>query len=100
MRELEHAVSLQDALNYTEPPPWYFPTRQALGAALLEAARPVDAEAVYRRDLEENPANGWSLYGLFLALEAQDKGSDAEIVKAGFEESWVRADVKLESSRF
>ncbi len=98
--ELEHTVSLQDALTYTEPPPWYFPTRQALGAVFLSAGRPADAEAVYRKDLEENPGNGWSLYGLFRALEAQDKGSDAEIVKAGFEESWARADVELESSRF
>src|SRR5690606_36963494 len=52
IRHFESAVELQDGLPYTEPPFWYYPTRQSLGAALLAANRPADAEAVYRRDLE------------------------------------------------
>lgn len=38
----------EDTFNYTEPPQWYFPVRHALGAALLAAGRPVEAETVYR----------------------------------------------------
>src|SRR5262245_42989451 len=61
---LERAVALQDALTYMEPPPFYFPTRQALGAVLLEAGRAKQAEAGYRADLAEWPENGGSRVGL------------------------------------
>jgi hypothetical protein len=97
---LERAVALQDALTYMEPPPWYFPTRQALGAALLEAGRPVEAEAVYRADLEQYPRNGWSLYGLARSLEAQDEVEESRWTEEGFRNAWARADVELAASRF
>ena len=38
------AVAAQDALPYTEPPFWYYPTRQSLGASLLKARRPAEAQ--------------------------------------------------------
>src|SRR5262245_14372068 len=97
---LERAVSLQDALIYMEPPPFYFPTRQALGAVLLQAGRPKQAEAVYRRDLDEWPKNGWSLFGLSQALMAQKKSDQAAWADEGFQRAWSRADVKLAASRF
>src|SRR6476660_6464672 len=46
------AVKIQDGHWFTEPPPWYYPVRQSLGAALLAAGRPAEAEAVYREDLK------------------------------------------------
>jgi len=97
---LERAVAQQDELTYMEPPPWYFPTRQALGAALLEAGRPAEAEAVYRADLEQYPRNGWSLRGLALSLQAQDKGDESSWAEEGFRNAWARADVELATSRF
>jgi tetratricopeptide (TPR) repeat protein len=97
---LERAVSLQDALTYMEPPPWYFPTRQALGAVLLEAGRAKQAEAVYRADLDEWPKNGWSLFGLSRALLAQKKADEASWADEGFQRAWARADVQLSASRF
>jgi tetratricopeptide (TPR) repeat protein len=96
---LERAVSLQDALVYMEPPPFYFPTRQALGAVLLEAGRAADAEAVYRADLDMWPKNGWSLFGLSGALAAQKK-AEAAWAEQGFQHAWQRADVELTASRF
>jgi hypothetical protein len=96
---LERAVSLQDALTYMEPPPFYFPTRQALGAVLLEANRAAEAEAVYRADLDMWPKNGWSLFGLARALAAQKK-PEAAWAEQGFQHAWARADVKLSASRF
>ena len=74
--------------------------RQALGAVLLVAGRSEQAEAVYRADLERNPRNGWSLYGLALALEAQGREDDARPVRKGFEYAWSNADVQLAASRF
>jgi tetratricopeptide (TPR) repeat protein len=95
---LAEAVRLQDAHWFTEPPPWYYPVRQSLGAALLQAGRAAEAEAVYREDLRWNPENGWSLFGLAQSLRAQGKGADAE--EARFRRAWARADVRLTSSRF
>lgn len=94
----EKAVATQDGLPYTEPPFWYYPTRHSLGKALLAADRPADAEAVYRRDLEDYPHNGWAMFGLVQALEAQ--GKDAAEAKAMFEHAWSLADVELTASRF
>ena len=97
---LERAVALQDALIYMEPPPFYFPARQALGAVLLEGGRAKEAEAVYRADLDEWPKNGWSLFGLSRALLAQRKSDQAAWADEGFQRAWQRADVKLSASRF
>ena len=97
---LEEAVRLQDALKYEEPPPWYFPVRQSLGAVLVAAGRAADAEQVYRKDLQQNPHNGWSLYGLTQSLRAQKKARDAAAVEKRFRKAWARADVKLTASRF
>jgi tetratricopeptide (TPR) repeat protein len=97
---LERAVVLQGELTYMEPPPWYFPTRQALGAALLEAGRPAEAEAVYRADLAQYPRNGWSLFGLAHSLKQQGKIDESSWAEEGFRNAWARADVELNASRF
>lgn len=97
---LEHAVRLEDALVYTEPAEFHFPPRQALGAVLLEANRPAEAETVYWEDLKRNRESGWSLFGLMQALRAEGKNEDAALVEARFKKAWARADVKLTSSRF
>lgn len=93
------AVEKQDTLPYTEPPFWYYPTRQSLGQALLDAGRYGDAEAVYRRDLEEYPRNGWSYSGLADALTAQGKTEEAARARAKFETIWAKADIELTGSR-
>lgn len=97
---LERAVRLDDWLVYTEPSEWHYPPRQALGAVLLEAGRPREAETVYWQDLKKNPDNGWSLFGLAQALRAQGRTEEAEIVDARFRRAWQRADVTLAASRF
>lgn len=97
---LEEAVSIQDNLTYTEPPPWHYPVRQSLGAVLLEAGKPDHAEVVYREDLNRWQENGWSLYGLLQSLRAQGKSRQAELVEKRFLKAWVRADVALTASRF
>jgi predicted Zn-dependent protease len=100
VRELERAVVLEDALPYMEPPAWYYPVRQSLGAALLAAGRADEAEAVYREDLRRNPENGWSLFGLAASLRADGDGREAAAVDRRFRGAWTHADVKLTASRF
>ncbi|HEX3279827.1 MAG TPA: hypothetical protein VHR36_01235 [Pyrinomonadaceae bacterium] len=97
---LERAVRLEDALVYTEPAEFHFPPRHALGAVLLEANRPAEAETVYWEDLKRNRENGWSLFGLMQALKAQGKNDDAALVEARYKKAWAQADVTLVSSRF
>jgi len=96
---LQTAVRLQDALPYMEPPYWYYPVRQSLGAAYLRFGEPRKAEAVFRRDLEEHPDNGWSLFGLAASLDAQGRSREAAEVHAQFEEAWRNADTRLVISK-
>jgi tetratricopeptide (TPR) repeat protein len=100
VHELDRAVRLQDSLPYTEPPDWYYPVRHTLGAVLLEAGRPDEAEVVYWQDLERNRENGYSLLGLMQSLRAQGKTQEASEMEARFRAAWSGADVELSSSRF
>jgi tetratricopeptide (TPR) repeat protein len=88
---LERAVAAQDSLQYTEPPYWFYPIRQSLGAAYLRAKRPADAERVFREDLAYFKSNGWSLWGLGQALAGQ--GQDATATNAAQTVAWQYADI-------
>ena len=93
-----NAVSVQDALPYTEPPFWYYPTRLSLGKAYLLSDQADEAEVVFEENLKRYPRNGWALYGLIQALETQNK--DSSMVQKQFDIIWQNADVELTSSRF
>jgi tetratricopeptide (TPR) repeat protein len=95
---LRKAVEIQDSLNYDEPPDWYFPVRESLGAALLSARREKEAEQVFRDDLRQNPRNPRSLFGLMNSLQAQHREADAAWVEREFNEAWKGADSKLNLS--
>lgn len=97
---LHEAVSVEDALIFDEPSPWYKPVRQVLAAVLLAAGKPADAEKTYREDLKNNPENGWSLYGLKRSLEAQQKTNAVADVDERFKKAWASADVSLTGARF
>jgi tetratricopeptide (TPR) repeat protein len=92
---LREGVALEDELIYDEPPDWQLPLRQPLGAVLLTAERPADAEKAYREDLKRFPRNGWSLYGLTQSLKAQGKTAEATTVEEQFRKTWQKADMKL-----
>ena len=98
--QLERAVRLEDGLVYTEPAEFHYPPRHALGAVLLDAGRPAEAETVYWEDLRRHPSNGWALFGLQQALKAQNKTDDAALIEARFKKAWARSDVTLTASRF
>jgi tetratricopeptide (TPR) repeat protein len=91
----QEAVRIQDDLNYGEPPEWFYPVRESLGGALLQQGKADQAEVVFRADLDGNPRNPRSLFGLLKSLEAQKKGSDAEWVRREFEAAWKNADITL-----
>jgi tetratricopeptide (TPR) repeat protein len=91
----KNAVAAEDALNYDEPPSWYYPTRESLGAALYADGQLAEAERVFRADLDKHPRNPRSLFGLWKTLEAQKKTADAGWARAQFETAWKDADTKL-----
>ncbi|MBL9135836.1 MAG: hypothetical protein JNK85_08215 [Verrucomicrobiales bacterium] len=100
IQHLRDAVTAEDAMPYMEPSYWPLPVRPTLGAALLTAGDPVQAEAVFREDLRRWPRNGWGLLGLEAALRAQKKEAQADDVHRQFAEAWRRADTPLELSWF
>ncbi len=89
------AVALQDAFVYDEPPAWYYPVRESLGAALLRAGNAAEAEAVFRDGIRRSPRNGRMLFGLVEALKAQSKTEDAASVSREFDAVWAKSDIKL-----
>jgi tetratricopeptide (TPR) repeat protein len=100
LTHLRTAAAREDRLRYYEPPLWHYPVRHSLGAVLLAAGRPADAEQVYREDLRQHPENGWALFGLKESLRAQGKKEEASSVEQRFLKAWARADVQLTASRF
>ena len=92
---LREAVSIQDTLKYGEPPDWFFPVRESLGGVLLIDGDSKGAEQVFRDDLEKNPRNPRSLFGLHQALKAQDRSYDAGFVEKQFHSSWKGGTVLL-----
>jgi len=92
------AVEMQDALRYDEPPDWYYPVRESLGGALLASGKAAEAAQVFREDLQRNPRNPRSLFGLMNSLKAQKKGADAMWVETEFKAAWKNADTQLKLS--
>jgi hypothetical protein len=88
IRQLTQAVAVQDTLKYGEPPDWFFPVRESLGAALLMNGDASGAESVFRADLDRNPRNPRSLFGLEQALKAQGRDYDAGFVEGQFRNAW------------
>jgi tetratricopeptide (TPR) repeat protein len=85
----EEAAALQDGLPYTEPPFWYYPVRQTLAAALLQAGRLDEAEAQFKRALERAPNNGWSYYGLAKVYAAQGNAAAAKQAEENLAKTWI-----------
>lgn len=97
---LREAATIEDGLTYGEPPDWTVPVRHDLGAALLAAGQPTEAERVYREDLKRFPSNGWSLLGLSQSLRAQRKVAEADRAMVEFRRAWSASDVEIASSRY
>jgi hypothetical protein len=95
MSMLREAVAIQDTLKYGEPPDWFFPVRESLGGVLLMTGDAKGSEKVFREDLEKNPRNPRSLFGLHQALKAQDRSYDAGFIEKQFRNSWKGGEAEL-----
>ena len=82
-------------MKYDEPPDWFYPVRESLGAVLLLNGNAAEAEKVFREDLDRNPRNPRSLFGLAEALRAQNRAYDAQFVDKQFQSNWKSTEIKL-----
>jgi tetratricopeptide (TPR) repeat protein len=96
---LKQAVAAEDALSYSEPPPWYPPVRPRLGQLLLGANRVAEAEKVFREDLEHKPRDARALSGLRDSLKAQGRDYEAEQIDQQFRSAWKVADASTAAKR-
>ncbi|HEX2363802.1 MAG TPA: tetratricopeptide repeat protein [Bradyrhizobium sp.] len=87
--QFEQAAALQDALSYTEPPYWYYPIRQSLAAALLQAGRHAEAKQQFELALRRAPSNGWSYYGLAELHKARGDTRAARKAEADLARTWI-----------
>ena len=99
IRLFEEAIKMEEALPFSEPPLWPLSVRHHLGAVLLLADRPSEAEAVFRADLLHYPDNGWALIGLVQSLRAQQKDDQAAEVEDRLKKAWAHADFIPADSR-
>src|SRR5262249_37110695 len=86
--QLREAVAVQDSLLYSEPPTWFYPVRESLGAALFIDGQVSAAEKTFREDLRHNPRNPRSLFGLLQTLRFSGKSYDAGFVQTQLSTSW------------
>lgn len=82
------AAAIQDQLPYMEPPFWYYPLHQALGAELLAQGKTDEAAAAFREALRRSPNNGWAAAGLVRASQAQGQSTAAEEAHALMRKNW------------
>lgn len=87
--EFELAVASEDKLSYTEPPYWYYPVRQSLGAVLLQAGRIDQAERAFRASLARTPNSGWAIYGLMQAYERRGDVKAAKGIEKQLRRAWA-----------
>lgn len=93
------AVEIQSGLPYMEPPYWYYPVNQSLGAALLQSGRPDDAERAFKAALYETPNNGWALYGLGATYKAMGEAKAAAEMQRLLNAAWAGDQESLSLSR-
>jgi tetratricopeptide (TPR) repeat protein len=89
IKAYEEAVAVQDTLPYTEPPYWYYPVRQSLGAALLRANQLDAAEQAFRASLVRTPSNGWALRGLAEVYRKRGDSAALAATRKRFESTWL-----------
>lgn len=99
IRLLQEAITVEDALNYNEPPDWFFSIRHHLGAVLIDAGQWKEVQKIYQEDLKIFPDNGWALRGLMNVYEKMGNKSMHSKMKQQFEAAWQHADIIINSSR-
>jgi hypothetical protein len=82
------AAGVEDSLPYMEPPYWYYPVRQSLGAALLKAGRAKEAADQFHAALDGARKSAWALFGLREAAKATGDAATEQRAADDLAKSW------------
>lgn len=82
------AIAIEDALSYMEPPYWYYPVRQSLGALKLRQGKLDEAEKAFRDSLGRVRNNGWALAGLAEVYRQQGRKDSQAATEKAFAKAW------------
>jgi tetratricopeptide (TPR) repeat protein len=93
---LERAADVQDREGYSEPPLFWKPMREALGAAYFRAGRYDAAERAFRAAIAHDRDDPRALFGLARTLEREGRASEASAIDARFAYAWRQADSTLD----
>ena len=100
IQAFETAVTHEDKLIYNEPRDWTLPARHYLGRVLIKAKKFEDAKKVYLKDLEINPKNSWSVWGLKQVAEAKKQKTEVTKLAKLFQEYFGQQDISIAYSAF
>lgn len=89
IRHYREAIAIEGKIPYMEPPFWYYPVSQSLGAALLKAGRHREAADAFTAALAQSPNNGWALYGLAAAEKMQGRNAQSAAASAALKRNWL-----------
>lgn len=83
------AQAIERTVPYSEPPYWYYPVAQSLGASLYRAGKYREAQAAFRQALFQAPNNGWALYGLARTEARLGNQLEAKAASAALKNAWI-----------
>ena len=93
------AIAIEDRIPYMEPPYWYYPVRQSLGAAQLASGDAAGARQTFLESLARSPNNGWALYGLAEAQRRLGERIGRQSTIAALRKAWMGKPSDLNLSR-
>jgi tetratricopeptide (TPR) repeat protein len=82
------AAEIENRIPYMEPPFWYYPVHQSLGAALYREGQYDKARDAFMAALARAPNNGWALYGLAETERALGHAAEAAAAAAALKRAW------------
>jgi tetratricopeptide (TPR) repeat protein len=88
-RLYREAISTEGKITYMEPPWWYYPVHQSLGAALYRAGKYAEAQEAFTAALARSPNNGWALFGLAASEKALGNRERAAAANMALKKAWA-----------
>lgn len=85
----QQAAELEAKVPYMEPPYWYYPVEQSLGAALYRSGRYDEAREAFTAALAHSPNNGWALFGLAASERSLGRPLQAAAAQAALTKTWL-----------
>jgi tetratricopeptide (TPR) repeat protein len=93
---MQKAIAISDAAGYSEPPMYWYPVRETLGAVYFRAGRFAEAEQVFRDGLTHDALDPRALFGLAETLDREGRASETAPVRQAFARAWQQAAAPLD----